>query len=107
MTTSRPTCRVHGVPLLPGHAHIIYGYPAAHAPGGPAEAEEREFPNARTRVLGGCIVGPDNAQVDEVLYCPACREGLARWTVEWEIRRAAGRREGRQRRADGDTAAES
>ena len=106
MTASRPTCRVHGVPLLPGHTRIVYGYPAPREPGGPEEAEEREFPSARTRILGGCIVSPDNARVDEVLYCPACRAGLARWTADWETRRDAERRERRRRRTDGDPAAD-
>ena len=48
MTTPRPrpTCRVHGVPLLPGHTQIVYGYPAPREPGGPEEAEERDAADA-------------------------------------------------------------
>ncbi len=71
-------CKVHGeklkldvVPILYGKLMIDEDY---------MHAQEKQFPNANTRFLGGCIV--EETTEAEVLYCPKCRDAEAQWQKE-------------------------
>lgn len=43
------------------------------------EARPRLFPNARSFMLGGCMLTPDRPTRTEVYFCPKCREAQSAW----------------------------
>ena len=76
-------CEVHGVRLRRDCVPIIGG-DGWNSP--PYEEQAKNFPNANTQVLAGCMRGPERTQ--EVLYCKTCRKVQAKW---YEARDAARR----------------
>ncbi len=70
-------CKVHDRKLKYGLAVYRYGLilPSSEE----CFAREENFPNARTKVLGGCIVSPLSPAFAKVLYCSTCRRNEERW----------------------------
>lgn len=71
------TCRVHQVALLEEQVPVRYGlfrFPADYL-----RAQEEQFPNAYSFVLGGCRVSPANPTTRKVSYCPECRAAEKAW----------------------------
>jgi hypothetical protein len=70
-------CSIHNEPLLRGLVSIRYGLfrfsPEFR------EAQSTLFPNARSFVLGGCRVSPNNPKQRDVKFCPKCREAEQSW----------------------------
>lgn len=75
-------CKVHGTALKNGTVPIRYGFPAG-PPVGYFEAERSLFPNAKSFMIGGCLVG-NNKSSQRVRYCPECREAESAWTSQNE-----------------------
>jgi ankyrin repeat protein len=71
-------CVVHHMRLQKGTATVLYGLPYISKE---YQQAVKGFPNANTRVSGGCLVGRDSPRTREVLYCPLCREAEATWTA--------------------------
>lgn len=71
-------CEVHHVALGSDTVPISYGMPM------PSELERlqasfTQFPNAKTQVLGGCVIEDNSPQTATVSFCPQCREEQAKW----------------------------
>ena len=70
------TCKKHSIEMQQRVVPVVYGLPRQ------SEFEEMQarleaFPNGRTYLLGGCIVGDaDNATV---YVCPKCEEARTEW----------------------------
>ena len=80
------TCTVHNEPLLREPVSIRYGL-FGFSPEF-LKAQPILFPNARSFVLGGCRVSPDNPRQKLVTFCPKCRDAEKRWNelhVEREV----------------------
>jgi hypothetical protein len=73
----RTVCEVHGVDLEEDTVRIGYGLPAFDLE--EREAEERLFPNAALRAMGGCMVTPDSPKWGRVRYCEECRRQRRIW----------------------------
>lgn len=72
-------CHVHGQPLQRDLVWVCYGLIRLDAEEN--RARKRLFPNARSSVLGGCVVGRLGERM-EVRFCPACRAAEASWRRE-------------------------
>jgi hypothetical protein len=70
-------CGAHRGRLVSGEVPVRYGLIRFSA--ALSAARRREFRNARSFVLGGCLVHPDNPKTQSVRYCPDCREAEAAW----------------------------
>jgi len=66
-------CSVHRVSLRRGFEPVIYGDV------GVPLTPRFLFPNANSRVYGGCIVSSFSPPYAVVEYCPQCREAEAQW----------------------------
>jgi hypothetical protein len=71
-------CVVHEAQLQKGTATVLYGLPYISKE---YQQAVKGFPNANTRVSGGCLVGRNSPRTKDVLYCPLCREAEATWTA--------------------------
>jgi len=69
-------CKVHGVILKTGKVPVHYGLPVMDKE--LFEVRRMLFPNARTYVGGGCMVGAMGNR-SEVLFCEECREVETAW----------------------------
>jgi hypothetical protein len=67
-------CPVHRTRLEHGEARVLYGLPDED---GSTRARRKRFPFAKSRVLGGCMLG--NERTSAVEFCAACREAEAAW----------------------------
>ncbi len=72
-------CEVHGTVLKSMKVRVVYGLPLQTDDFKTlVEARAELFPNARSRVLGGCTlggIGPDY----EALFCSECRKAEKKW----------------------------
>ena len=68
-------CKVHGEVLQKDKVEIVYGLIGFRK--GYLDAEKKSFPNANTKVYGGCLV--EFEKYAEVLYCRRCRMAEQRW----------------------------
>ncbi len=77
---SRPgqVCEVHGKPLQEDRVRIDYGLIKITKEA--REAREKHFPNAMSRLLGGCDKRPPRTA--KVSYCPDCRQAEAAWKAK-------------------------
>ncbi|RYX84694.1 hypothetical protein EON83_08645 [bacterium] len=73
----RTICELHKTPLQVDEVSITYGL--VGFPAGYYEASQREFPNANSSLVGGCIIAPDSPKAQAVKFCPQCREAEANW----------------------------
>jgi hypothetical protein len=71
-------CQVHDVATKADEVPIAYGLMAFQP--GFLEARRSEFPNANSRVVGGCIIM--EADRERVRYCDECRKAEASWPEE-------------------------
>src|SRR5690606_32981421 len=71
LSMAKKICEVHNVPMKRGTVPIRYGL--GPAPPGWGGTREKEFPNANSYIMGGCLVDVDNPETDRVTYCPVCR----------------------------------
>lgn len=71
-------CAVHDCPLQCDSVPIRYGLIKLRDEY--RRAVKREFPHAKTFVLGGCRVGPPRNE--NVMYCPECRAAESKWNQE-------------------------
>ncbi len=71
------TCSVHKVKLQEEEVPVRYGLIRFSADY--IAAKNELFPNAKSFVLGGCIVSPTNAKTRNVKYCPQCRAAESAW----------------------------
>lgn len=76
--TERKLCDLHREELKAGSAGISYGFVMKNED--VAEAKRRLFPNACSRVLGGCMIEDETEA--EVLYCDSCRRAETEWKDE-------------------------
>jgi hypothetical protein len=73
-------CPIHHLPLKREKLQIVYGLVAEPCDMfDRAKASEKYFPYANSVIYGGCIISPDSPKVEEVLYCPKCREVEKTW----------------------------
>jgi len=87
-TSEHTRCKRHGEELQKDKVEIIYGLVGFRK--GYLEAEEKFFPNANSKVFGGCViteeVSCDGTRVQaspkyaEVLYCSKCRKARSEWS---------------------------
>lgn len=49
------------------------------------DAQPKLFPNARSFLLGGCLVGPNQPKTGEVRFCPKCRDAEQLWARDHSI----------------------
>lgn len=69
-------CEVHGTPLERRELPISYGYPAYD----PASEVKRDlFPNAKSFLLGGCVIEFDSPKVAETWVCNECIKAEEEW----------------------------
>lgn len=79
-TRAEEVCVLHNVPLKEAAVPIVYGEPSFRP--GYFEAQQENFPFARTRVLGGCVVSWNSPNEQDVLYCTDCRAARNEWIAE-------------------------
>jgi hypothetical protein len=70
-------CGVHNEPLLRESVSIQYGLVRLSPEF--RKSQSTLFPNARSFVLGGCRVSPNNPKQKDVKFCPKCREAEQGW----------------------------
>lgn len=70
-------CPLHGTALQTENVRISYGLPGFKV--GYLATQKRLFPDASSRVLGGCIVSKDSPTMQTVKFCPKCRAAEKRW----------------------------
>ena len=70
-------CSVHRTRLLRAEVPVRYGL--IRSPASLISARRREFPNARSFALGGCLVWEGRPTTQQVRYCQACRESESAW----------------------------
>ena len=69
-------CEIHGNILKEGKADVQYGLIKVNEK--IIEARNKLFPNAKSKVLGGCV--PDkNINILKVLFCEECRKVETAW----------------------------
>jgi len=73
----RKKCPLHGTALKTENIGISYGLVKFRP--GYLQAQKRLFPDANSRVLGGCIVSKDSPVMETVKFCPKCRAAEKRW----------------------------
>lgn len=71
-------CEVHGTLLKVEDVKIAYGL--IGFPAGYYQAQQRNFPHARSTVMGGCVISPSSPKFQTVKYCPRCRAAEKRWS---------------------------
>ncbi|RYX84691.1 hypothetical protein EON83_08630 [bacterium] len=74
----RTKCEMHGTHLKVDNVRISYGI-APLWPAGYYEASKASFPNARSGIMGGCIIMPDMPRIQAVKFCPKCRIAEKKW----------------------------
>jgi hypothetical protein len=72
---TKSICKVHGEMLRQDKVKIIYGLVEFQK--GYSEAEKKYFPNSRSDILGGCVLGTEEWAT--VWYCPKCRSAENEW----------------------------
>lgn len=70
----RRRCQLHGDQLQLGVSHAAWGYVKEDY----LDTISKQFPNAHSFFLGGCVVGRGPETV-RVKYCPTCRRLESRW----------------------------
>jgi len=73
-------CRIHGITLEKGEAPISYGMPVVDNVY--EKARLKKFPNANSRIEGGCEVSADSPKIQSVFFCPQCRVAESEWAVK-------------------------
>lgn len=73
-------CKIHGEPLITGTVQIQYGLVRLSPEF--CEAQKTLFPNARSFILGGCVLREQKTR--PVSYCQKCREAEATWLKRHE-----------------------
>ena len=75
-------CELHGTKLKRKKVPISYGLP----PYDEAWAVEKQlFPNAKSYVLGGCLVDFDDPSDQYAFVCEECREAEGVWRRENDL----------------------
>ena len=79
MKRAEKRCELHDTPLEHRQIPISYGMPSYD----PAWAVQKDlFPNARSYVLGGCVIDFDSPKFEKAWVCDACIEAEKRWRSE-------------------------
>lgn len=73
-------CEVHHTDLKVEDVRLSYGKPFVVE--GYFEAQEKEFPHSKLKVLAGCILSPDSPRMQTVKFCPDCRETENKWLTD-------------------------
>ena len=72
-------CELHGTVLTAMDVPISYGLPGFD----PAwEVEKELFPNARSYILGGCLIDFNNPTTARRMVCEECRNAKDLWRRE-------------------------
>ena len=75
-------CPVHQQLLLEDTIRIAYGIPPYDR--ALIDAQLTQFPHARSKTNGPCVVFPDSPRRAVVLYCPTCRQAEEMWREQHE-----------------------
>jgi hypothetical protein len=72
-------CKIHGTKLKRTKVPISYGMPGYDKA---SAVREQLFPNAKSYVLGGCVIDFFNPSHQDAMVCEECREAEASWRKE-------------------------
>jgi hypothetical protein len=73
-------CEVHGIVLETDTVPIAYGLYRFDE--SERDARKKDFPNACSFVLGGCVIRPSSPRYQTVEFCPTCRAAERAWFEE-------------------------
>lgn len=73
------TCPVHRLRMDVQTVPIVYGIMMYSLPEPTAEVRKREFPYARSVILGGAISGNEFPKQGKIYRCPKCATAEAAW----------------------------